>query len=106
MQKLLHINSVVLKQTNNQLEYYYPLIKPCVHYIPIFERDEFDVIDVVKALRQQDDVAQAIAANGQRFALENIGFISRMKYIEKMLHRYTALLESPDKRGDKLNWKK
>ena len=41
-------------------QYFYRSVKPCVHYIPIWERHEKDVYDVLDALPHQDELAQRV----------------------------------------------
>ena len=40
------MNSLVLKQASPQLEWYYSAVKPCVHYLPFWQRNESDVLQV------------------------------------------------------------
>jgi hypothetical protein len=44
--KLLHLNSVVLKEDSEWMEYFYGLLHPGEHYLPIFNRSLFDLFDV------------------------------------------------------------
>ena len=41
-------------------QYFYRSAKPCVHYIPFWERGEKDVYGVLDALSHQDELAQRI----------------------------------------------
>lgn len=50
---------------------YHPALSPCVHYVPIWQHSETDVLGVVESLNGSpdgQDAAQRMAANGATFA--------------------------------------
>ena len=89
--KLLPINSVVLKQESVFEEYYYRVLQPCMHYLPIWLHSEADVLDVVLGVRAEPQMAQAISANAQAFALTHLSKGARLKYWDNVLQHYAAM---------------
>lgn len=67
-----NINNVFNKLMNDSTlrmkyeEWYYPLLRPWVHYVPA--RNAMEVNDVMNMLQQNVTLAKEIAANGARFA--------------------------------------
>jgi len=90
---LLATNSVVLKQASMYQEFYYRSLRPCVHYLPFWERNEGDVLELIQAVRREPEMAQAIAANAQAFAMLHLTDDAKFRYWEEALRRYAALAE-------------
>lgn len=68
---LLAGDSLVFKQDSYYYEFFYKELKPWTHYVPV----QSDLSDLVKRIvwaKENDDVAQSIARNGQKFARENL----------------------------------
>lgn len=91
MASLMHINSVVLKQESRWEEYYYSFLKPCVHYIPYWTKHTADVLEVLRDLRNEEELAVWVAGNSQRFAERFLGRTQRLQYWEEVLRTYSSL---------------
>ncbi|KAL1527459.1 hypothetical protein AB1Y20_016124 [Prymnesium parvum] len=63
----LHVGSTVFKQRSFSSEYFYPLLKPWVHYVPVASNLE-DVPAKLKWANENPQMAHSIAAAGQAFA--------------------------------------
>lgn len=68
---ILLSNSVLLKQETNVINWYYPALKPYVHYIPLKE-DLSDIFSQIEWAKNNDDQVLTISLNGQKFAGENL----------------------------------
>ena len=91
---LLAADSAVLRQTSSQLEWYYPALQPCVHYLPFWEKHEDDVLDLLRQLRGRPEnqlVAQHVAANAQAFAFTHLTEEASFKYWQLIIDRYVSL---------------
>ena len=53
-------NSQLSGPPATRVQYFYGSIKPCVHYIPFWEKSEEDVYEVLDALPQQDELVKKI----------------------------------------------
>lgn len=63
-------------------EFYYPALKPWVHYVPS-GWNGFDEVDrIVQFLRTHDSLARGIAASGQRFARTHLVEEGRLCYLK------------------------
>ena len=63
-------------------EFFHPALKPWVHYVPTGFNGWEEVERVVQFLREHDDLARSIAANGQRFAATHLVAEGRHCYIK------------------------
>ena len=72
--------------------FYYPALKPWVHYVPVGWNGEPEETDnIVQFLRDNDELARTIAANGQRFANEHLNEEGRLCYIKACVAGMTWL---------------
>lgn len=95
---LLSIDSLVLKQESRWAEWYYPALQPCVHYVPIWQRDTSDILAVLAALNASaasQAAAQAIAANANAFAAATLSDAAVFAHWQRILDRYVALYRGP-----------
>lgn len=67
LRNLLFLNSAVLRHEVGTQEWFYPLLKPFVHYIP-FHVSMRDLVEVVRWARAHDDLVQQIVRNANAFA--------------------------------------
>jgi len=73
---LLGTNSLVLKQTSRQQEWFYRSVKPWVHYLPMLD-NRTDVITRLEwAERHPEEVGRVVHA-ANRFALTYTTYYSR-----------------------------
>ncbi len=93
---LFMCGSVVLHVGSEWLEFFYSSITPWYHYIPVHPRSsQQELQDVIEFLKNNEDIAKAIAENGQAFIRDHL----RMEDVENY---WTVLLK---KYATKLNFK-
>jgi len=68
---LLAGNSVVLKQESSYYEHFYKDLKPWVHYVPV-KRNLKDVVDTIRHLKENDDLAQKISRAGAEYTRQKL----------------------------------
>ena len=78
--KLLHTNSVVMKEDSPWIEYFYPMLKPFEHYLPIFNRSAVDALELQMEYAERQDELAAIAATSQAFAATHLCKQARLLY--------------------------
>ncbi len=83
-------NSAVFKHESSFHLYFYKLMEPWVHYIPLNE-DISDLFEKLDWALEHDAEARAIAENGNRLALENIMPEHIYLYCYKALCKYASL---------------
>lgn len=77
-------NCLMFKQDSNHIQWYYRALLPWIHYVPV-AHDLHDLVDKIAWARAHDTESQQIAANGTRFAEQNL------KRSNVYLHWYLAL---------------
>lgn len=87
---LLAFNSVVIKTDSPWYEFYYPLLKPLEHYVPI-KPELDDLMDTIHALEANPHVAQHIAENGVQFVKEKLRYQNVLQYVAEILLKYADL---------------
>mmetsp|Transcript_65383 Transcript_65383/g.108641 ORF Transcript_65383/g.108641 Transcript_65383/m.108641 type:complete len:459 (-) Transcript_65383:77-1453(-) len=86
---LLHLGSVVLIQELWCQEYYFWMMQPWVHYVPVSTRLE-DLAATVLWLREHEEESQQIAAAGQRFAQDHLRLHNVRAFHRQLLLEYAA----------------
>lgn len=66
---ILLSNSALVKQETNKIEWFYPAIKPYVHYVPVDER-LIDIIPQIQWMKEHDEELKEISENATNF-IEN-----------------------------------
>ncbi len=84
-------NSVVFKQQSDNIEWYYGILTPYKHFIPI-AHDCNDLIDQVAWAKSHDDECRKIAEEATRFALKNLNEDAIYEYFYLVLLKYAELL--------------
>ena len=64
-------NSVLVKQDSNKIEWFYPAMKPYVHYVPIKE-DLTDIFAQIEWMRANDEQVKQISENAQNFVSNSL----------------------------------
>jgi hypothetical protein len=82
-------NSVLCKYDSIHELYYFPLLIPWVHYIPIHE--DADVLKVIQMEKKDPGRFREIAENGTAFAKEYLSRESVNKYTSLLLSEYSRL---------------
>uniref|UniRef100_W5MHY0 Protein O-glucosyltransferase 1 n=1 Tax=Lepisosteus oculatus TaxID=7918 RepID=W5MHY0_LEPOC len=90
--------SLVFHVGEEWLEFFYPQLKPWVHYIPV-KQDLSDVRELLQFVKENDDIAQEIAKRGQLFVLDNLRMEDVTCYWEKLLTEYADLLKYQPERN-------
>ncbi|XP_012731301.2 protein O-glucosyltransferase 1 [Fundulus heteroclitus] len=94
--------SLVFHVGDEWLEFFYPQLKPWVHYIPV-KQDLSDVRELLQFVKENDAVAQEIASRGQEFILNHLQMEDVSCYWERLLTEFSQLLTYKPKR--KSNYK-
>ncbi|GFR42900.1 hypothetical protein Agub_g3894 [Astrephomene gubernaculifera] len=97
--RLMHTDSVILKEQSEWVEYYYRALKEGTHYLSIFKNGPNDVLDVVRQWRDRPRDLQHIAFNSQAFAKRYLCPKARMLYFKRMLERYMEMFNGHDGRN-------
>lgn len=81
---LLRSGSLVLKQSSDFVQWYYPWLEAGRHYVPV-AHDLADLAATIEWARASDEAAQAIAGAGQRFARAHLGRVEAFLYLRAVL---------------------
>lgn len=87
--------SAIIKQETPCGQFFEPMMKPYIHYIPT---DFFfsNTVSQIKWARDNDGEVQAIVKNANDFAHNFLSLEGIETYVEVLLQEYTALLVEPD----------
>lgn len=85
-------NSLVFHVGNDWLEFFYPAMKPWVHYIPVDDNLE-NVEELLKFAQENDDVVKKIAECGRQFIKDHLTMSDIFCYWKKVLTEYGKLLK-------------
>uniref|UniRef100_A0A3B4ANY1 Glycosyl transferase CAP10 domain-containing protein n=1 Tax=Periophthalmus magnuspinnatus TaxID=409849 RepID=A0A3B4ANY1_9GOBI len=94
--------SLVFHVGDEWQEFFYPQLKPWVHYIPV-KQDLSDVKELLQFAKENDDIAQDIASRGKQFILDHLKMEDISCYWEKLLTEYSKLLTYKPKRRNGYN---
>lgn len=89
---LLAVNSLVLKQHTNMVEYYYRSLRPFHHYVPIFKTSEHDLIPRIEWAMTHEELVKRIISNANHFALTYTTYRARVLYWKYVLLAYKKLI--------------
>ncbi|XP_048865291.1 protein O-glucosyltransferase 1 [Brienomyrus brachyistius] len=90
--------SLVLHVGDEWLEFFYPQLKPWVHYIPV-KQDLSDVRELLQFVKENDDVAYQVAKRGQQFIQDHLDMEDVSCYWEKLLTEFGRLLKYKPRRN-------
>lgn len=109
--RILSTNSVVLKEESLEVEFYYHLLRPYVHYVPFYisvNKHSYKMADVrtnltetIQWARAHDAECRAIATEAQRLVHTHLCDAARRCYVERLLREYgevVAYRPSPESR--------
>eukprot|EP00052_Salpingoeca_macrocollata_P015190 m.120611 g.120611 ORF g.120611 m.120611 type:complete len:382 (+) comp19592_c0_seq2:344-1489(+) len=94
-------NSLVFHVGEEWLEFYYPEMKPWVHYIPV-KQDLSDAEELLRFAKDNDDIAQSIAQRGHDFILNHLRMEDVQAYWLSLLQGYSRLLTYVPVKDDSL----
>lgn len=83
-------NGVILKQSSDNIQWFYRPLLPFVHYIPI-KVDMSDLPKMIDWALKNDEEAQKISLQAQDFARNNLTYARVMQYLYLLLVEYAAL---------------
>ena len=76
------------------LEFFYPSLKPWVHYVPISPKaTEKEIEDLIYFFRENDDLAKQIANRGFEHIWDHLTDKDVMCYWRKLLKKYAKLVK-------------
>jgi len=86
-------HSLVFHVGNEWLEFFYPALRPWIHYVPVpTHADQNHLLSLVEFAAANDEKMRKIAARGAAFIENNLKFEDIYCYWSKLLADYTALL--------------
>ncbi|KAG2491290.1 hypothetical protein HYH03_010296 [Edaphochlamys debaryana] len=93
--KLLHLDSLVLKEDSPFLAHFYRSVHPWQHYVPIFAVNENDTLTMVEHFNHPDREYEyaRIVDNANKFAAKYLCDRALGLYFRKSLEEYKALFE-------------
>ncbi|ELU14012.1 hypothetical protein CAPTEDRAFT_20245 [Capitella teleta] len=94
-------DSVVFHVGDDWLEFFYPALKPWVHYIPV-RRDLKDARDLIQFAKENDAIVKQIAQRGREFIWQNLRLEDVSCYWLNLLKRYAKLMTWKVKRDKSL----
>ncbi len=88
----LAADAAVFKVEHEDMEWYYPMLQPYVHYIPIMANETFtNLLDQLHWAETHPDAVRAIVTNANMFARSYLSTLGRDCYTMQLLERYAAL---------------
>jgi len=95
LNRILFGPSAAVKQETPCGQFYEPLLKPMVHYIPT---DFYfnDLVERIQYARENDPLVQGIVRNANAFARNFLSLRGIQAYVEVLLYEYTSLLLTRD----------
>ncbi|KAG7239338.1 hypothetical protein INR49_029326 [Caranx melampygus] len=94
--------SLVFHVGDEWQEFFYPQLKPWVHYIPV-KQDLSDVRELLQFVKDNDAIAQEITARGTEFILDHLKMQDVSCYWERLLTEFSQLLTYKPKRKSSYN---
>lgn len=89
----LYSNSVVLKQETGNIQWFYPLLKPFEHYIPV-SKDLNDLTEKYQWLKSHDEEARNISIKAYELIKKAVSYEHMMfSYIPHILNKYSNTLD-------------
>ncbi|KAL3281218.1 hypothetical protein HHI36_004432 [Cryptolaemus montrouzieri] len=94
LKHILLCKSLVFHVGNDWIEFFYPFLRPWIHYIPV-ERDasKEKIKELLEFFENHQDLAQQIANNGYNFIWNNLQLKHVDCYWLNLIKRYTKLLK-------------
>ncbi|XP_037805322.1 O-glucosyltransferase rumi homolog [Lucilia sericata] len=86
--------SLVFHVGDEWLEFFYPSMKPWIHYVPLKKYpNEKDIEDILKFFQEHDDLAREIANNGFEFISQHLRMQDVECYWRRLLKNYAKILK-------------
>lgn len=97
LKNLLAYGMVIFLQDTPCHEFFQPLMKPWVHYIPV-QNDLSDLVDRVRWAREHETEARLIGQRAAEFAQDFLTTSAWQFYIKHLLRHYSSLIKYEPKR--------
>lgn len=105
LKNLLSAGMVVFLQSTPCHEFFQPLLKPWVHYIPI-QNDLSDLVEKVKWARSNPEPSREIGLNAADFAKTHLSVASWRYYLQQTMKAYADLMDyAPKRRNGTMRFK-
>ena len=91
IRKQLYMNSVMIMQEQSAQEFFTPLLKPFIHYVPA-KGDWSDLIEVGQWVINNPEEVKKIIENANQFAYQYLCEKSMYEYTKMAIEKYTTLL--------------
>lgn len=86
--------SLVFHVGDEWLEFFYPSLKPWVHYIPVASNaDQNDLKSMIEFFKEHDNIGREIAERGYEHVWNNLRIADVKCYWKKLLKSYSKLLK-------------
>lgn len=87
-------NSLVFHVGSDWIEFFYPNMKPWVHFIPVSEKATASEIEkLLKLFMDNDNIAKKIANKGFEFIYKHLKMDDIQCYWERLLDKYAKLMK-------------
>lgn len=93
LKHLFLCGSLVFHVGDEWIEFFYPQLKPWVHYIPVPPKaDEQHLAKLIKFAKENSATVERIASRGQEFIIKHLRMKDVLCYWKKLLTSYVTLL--------------
>jgi hypothetical protein len=86
---LLHSNSVMVKQVTDDMLWFYPALKPYVHFIPV-KQDLSDLLPQLEWAKNHEKECTEIVRNANQLAAEALSPEAIYLYLYRLLEAYSS----------------
>jgi len=94
LKHLFLCRSLVFHVGSDWLEFFYPALKPWVHYIPVpSNAGEQEIFHLLEFVKEHQDLAKGIADAGTKFVKDHLRMEDVTCYWDKLIRAYTKLLK-------------
>lgn len=98
-------HSAVIKQSSPLFEFFYPLLHPHIHYLPV-AADFSDLVEVLEWAQNHDAYMKAMGITARAWAERHLSDSNVVAYVSQLLRRYHGLQRfTPTVDTDMLGWK-
>ncbi|KAJ1111933.1 hypothetical protein NDU88_000205 [Pleurodeles waltl] len=97
LKHLFLCGSLVFHVGDEWLEFFYPQLKPWVHYIPV-RQDLSNLRELLQFVKENDEAAREISERGRQFIFDHLRMEDVSCYWESLLKEYSKLLKYKVKR--------
>lgn len=90
LERYMLLGSAILKEESQRISWFYGGILPYEHYVPFMNYNNTDIVNQVRWLRDNDELARRIAKNAQEFALAHLTRQGRQCYLFHLMNELGA----------------